>query len=62
MRYPKVTCSKLTSKRYRCKFKGLTRRDVSEGNVDGHSGSAYVIRYSYGIDVRLFGYRWGGNA
>jgi len=56
-----VVCRKLTAKRQRCRFHLLTPRDITEGNVGGHSGIAYVRRYSYGIDVRITGYRrgWG---
>jgi hypothetical protein len=54
-----VVCKKITAKRQRCQFHLLTRRDITEGNVGGHSGIAYVRRYSYGIDVRITGYHRG---
>jgi hypothetical protein len=59
IRFPDVTCRRLTTKRYRCDFKGLTDADVREGNVGGHSGIAYVTRYPYGIDVVVKSYGRG---
>lgn len=55
-----VSCKKLTAKMQKCRFWGLTRADYREGNIGGHSGTAYVRRYSYGIDVRVVGFRRGG--
>lgn len=55
--YPDVTCKRLSRVRMKCRFQGLTDADVFEGNIEGHRGTAYVQRYSYGIDVRITSYR-----
>ena len=60
--YPDMMCQRLSRTKARVRFSGLTNDDVREGNVDGHSGLAYARRYSYGVDVSVAQFRWGGAA
>lgn len=54
-----IRCKRLTRKKMRCAFDGLTEKDVSTGNIDGHYGLAYVVKYRYGIDVRVVKFKKG---
>jgi hypothetical protein len=57
---PEVTCDRLTARRHKCHWSGLSAADIRNGNVDGWAGTATVTRYSSGgTDVTLQVTRYG---
>jgi hypothetical protein len=56
MDYPTIRCQRESRTRFYCEFVGLTRADISEGNVDGTSGYANVTYYGGRYAIRVFMY------
>lgn len=60
IKYPSISCSRLTPRRMRCRWDGLSRLDVVRGNPSGWAGIARVTEFSGGgIDVRVSVTRYG---
>jgi hypothetical protein len=60
IKYPTISCSRLTSRRMRCRWEGLSRLDVARGNPSGWAGIARVTEFrGGGKDVRISVTRYG---
>jgi hypothetical protein len=55
--HPDVTCRRLASNMFNCRWYTLTDDDIQHGNVDGHTGVGYVR----GRSVRIVTLDYGSS-
>jgi hypothetical protein len=53
IRYPHISCRRLSATRIRCDFTGWAERDLRAGNTVGHSGTAYVEKRGDSVEARV---------